>query len=295
MTGTQTLELFTEPDERFATQVRELGFAVLADAFSPDEVEAFNDETLRLCRSDLSTLARGQGAAAADESDDVALRRYAAIHHPDKISELAFRQLSNPRIVSALTAVIGPDVKCMQSMLFIKASGKPGQAWHQDEYFIPTRDRSLYAAWIALDDCRLDNGCLWVLPGSHRPGIIYPVEAQDNLDEFGCTIEAHGFPYRNEDAIPVEIPAGSALIFNGYLLHRSLRNSGERGYRRSLVNHYMSCSSMLPWQLKAGEHVGESDYRDVTIVAGTDPYAYRGYEQLRVAYIRRDGNTGCDA
>ena len=31
----------------------------------------------------------------------------------------------------------------MQSMFFVKAPGKPGQAWHQDEIFIPTRDKSL--------------------------------------------------------------------------------------------------------------------------------------------------------
>ena len=54
-----------------------------------------------------------------------------------------------PRLVDVLTQLIGPDIKAMQSMLFIKAEGKPGQAWHQDEYFIPTRDRSLTAAWIA--------------------------------------------------------------------------------------------------------------------------------------------------
>jgi ectoine hydroxylase-related dioxygenase (phytanoyl-CoA dioxygenase family) len=54
--------------------------------------------------------------------------------------------------VKVLTDIIGPNVKMMQSMLFIKASGQPGQAWHQDEAHIPTRDRSLTAAWLALDD-----------------------------------------------------------------------------------------------------------------------------------------------
>jgi ectoine hydroxylase-related dioxygenase (phytanoyl-CoA dioxygenase family) len=57
-------------------------------------------------------------------------------------------------------------------MLFIKSEGKPGQAWHQDELFIPTRDRSLAAAWIALDDATVENGCLWVLPGSHARGVL---------------------------------------------------------------------------------------------------------------------------
>ena len=59
-------------------------------------------------------------------------------------------------------------------MLFIKSEGKPGQAWHQDEFFIPTRDRSLTAVWIALDDATVENGCLWVLPGSHRPRHYLP-------------------------------------------------------------------------------------------------------------------------
>lgn len=48
----------------------------------------------------------------------------------------------------------------MQTMLFVKPPGFPGQAWHQDENFIPTRDRSLCGGWIALDDATIENGCL---------------------------------------------------------------------------------------------------------------------------------------
>jgi len=120
--------------------------------------------------------------------------------------------LAHPPVVAALTEVIGPDVKAMQSMLFTKGEGKPGQAWHQDEYFIPTRDRSLTAAWIALDDATTENGCLWVLPGSHRPGVIYPDRDQED-PRFDCTIEAFSFPYSDGDAVPVQIAAGSVLLF----------------------------------------------------------------------------------
>ena len=66
----------------------------------------------------------------------------------DEVAEInaeALRALKAPRIIDALVGVIGPNVKAMQSMLFIKSEGKPGQAWHQDEFFIPTRDRSLTA------------------------------------------------------------------------------------------------------------------------------------------------------
>ncbi len=91
----------------------------------------------------------------------------------------------------------------------------------QDESHIPTRDRSLTAVWLALDDATVDNGCLWVIPGSHRRGVLYP--ARDWADpRFDGTPEAHGFPHDADEAVPVELPAGAALIFDGYLLHRSL-------------------------------------------------------------------------
>jgi phytanoyl-CoA hydroxylase len=132
-----------------------------------------------------------------------------ASHFPHKISALFRDIVRAPSIVDALTGVIGPNVKMMQSMLFIKAEGKPGQAWHQDETHIPTRDRSLTAAWIALDDATVENGCLWVIPGSHRRGVLYPVRDQPD-SRFDCTQEAYRFGYREADAVPVELFAGAA-------------------------------------------------------------------------------------
>ena len=139
--------------------------------------------------------------------------------------------LGHRQIAHVLTKIIGPNVKCMQSMLFIKATGKPGQAWHQDEYFIPTRDRTLTGAWIALDDATIENGCLWIVPGSHKRGMLWPQHDHDD-PRFDCAGETYGFPYTDEDSIPVEVKAGSLVFFNGYLLHRSFPNRAQSGYRR---------------------------------------------------------------
>ncbi|QDP96007.1 phytanoyl-CoA dioxygenase family protein [Microlunatus elymi] len=268
------------------------GFVVLPDALSADEVAGLNAEAVRICRGELGAVSGGADLAA-DAADADVLRSFLCIHFPHKISQLAYDALTAPRIVDVLTTVIGPNVKAMQSMLFIKSEGKPGQAWHQDEHFIPTRDRSLTAVWIALDDATVENGCLWVLPGSHRRGVLYPDREQDD-PRFDCTTEAYGFPYRDEDAVPVEIPAGTALIFNGYLLHRSLQNSGQHGYRRALANHYMSAESLLPWhRVPDGVGVAEHDSRDIVLVAGEDPYAYKGIEDLHRAHSRPDKEGGC--
>jgi hypothetical protein len=269
------------------------GFVVLDDLLEPEELEALRRETVSLCRGERGLVA-GLGALAAGASDYEALRRVLCVHFPHKLSPLAFRLLSLPRLVAVLTELMGPDVKAMQSMLFIKAEGKPGQAWHQDEYFIPTRDRSLTAAWIALDDATTQNGCLWVIPGSHRHGVIYPEREIDDA-RFDCTTEAYHFPHDESEAVPVELPSGAAVVFNGYLLHRSLPNVAKAGLRRAVANHYMSAQSLLPWRApREGEHVAMVDDRDIVLVAGQDPYAYKGVDDHHKAYLRPDRDGGCD-
>jgi ectoine hydroxylase-related dioxygenase (phytanoyl-CoA dioxygenase family) len=66
-----------------------------------------------------------------------------------------------------------------------QVGGQARSGLHQDEANIPTRDRSLTAVWIALDDATLENGCLWVIPGSHRSGVLHLVREQ-NDPRFGC-------------------------------------------------------------------------------------------------------------
>lgn len=276
---------------------RNQGYLVVSDALDRKNVAELVEETVGICRGDRGEFSK-EGtrpdylAQAEHMSDEEVQRQLLCIHHPHKMSAVMRRYLAEETIVNVLTSVIGPNVKCMQSMLFIKSAGKPGQAWHQDEDFIPTRDRSLAGAWIALDDATVKNGCLWILPGSHRPGILWPMHAHTDK-RFDCTHESHRFPYTDADAVPVEVSAGAIVFFNGYTLHRSLPNSAPRGFRRVLVNHYMSAESLLPWQVKQDTPVAQLDYRDVVMVAGEDPYAWKGTEDLARAHVRPDGHGGC--
>jgi len=268
------------------------GYAIVPDALTPAEVDALRDEARRICRGEAGPV-RGLVPPAPGEDDDSVFRRCTCIHFPHKISKLMLDALCHPSVADALTQVIGPNVKAVESLLFMKSPGKPGQPWHQDEYFIPTRDRSLTAIWLALDDATVTNGCLWALPGSHRPGVIYPDREHDD-PRFDCASESYDFPYREEDAIPLEVPAGAIIVIDGYLLHRSLPNVGDTGLRRSMVNHYMSAESLLPWQKPpAGTHLAKWDYRDIVMVAGTDPYAWKGITDVSDAHVRPEREGGC--
>jgi len=269
-----------------------MGFLVVEDAFSPDEVSRLNDEAVAICRGDFGSYAGWQGPHDGQSPKEI-IRQYLCIHFPHKIGPACRASLDHPAMVDVLTKIIGPNVKCMQSMLFIKAAGKPGQAWHQDEIYIPTRDRSLCGGWIALDDATVDNGCLWVIPGSHRPGVLWPQRSHEDR-RFDCAWETHGYPFKEDDAVPVEVKRGSIVFFNGYLLHRSLPNRAKAGYRRALVNHYMSAESLLPWMYPPeGGAMAQIDYRDIVMIAGHDPYAYKGTVDTARPCVRPSGEGGC--
>ena len=269
------------------------GYLVVPNALSMLELEQLRDETIKICRGERGEI-EGVVPAPPEVDDAEVLRNYLCIHFPHKISDIMYKYLATPKMVGTLLEIIGPDVKCMQSMLFIKANGKPGQAWHQDEDFIPTRDRSLVGGWIAMDDATIENGCLWVIAGSHKYGLLWPLEVQ-NDSRFDCADESRGFPYKDADATAVEVKAGAIVFFNGYLLHRSFPNRAQSGYRRVLVNHYMSASSLLPWKLPEGkEHMATADYRDIVMVAGKDPYSWKGTKDIAKPMVRPSGEGGCE-
>jgi phytanoyl-CoA hydroxylase len=71
------------------------------------------------------------------------------------------------RIMNRVTAMIGPAFAA-QSMFYFKLAGARGQALHQDNLFLLAHRETCPAAWIAIDDCDVDNGGLMVVPGSHR-------------------------------------------------------------------------------------------------------------------------------
>jgi phytanoyl-CoA hydroxylase len=246
------------------------GYLVVAGLVGPEDVERARAETVKFA----------SGVYPADGLPENGA--ILAVHFPHWVSPVALDLVKHEGIVNVVSQIAGAHLahwsgaaKCMQSMLFLKPPGLPGQAWHQDERFIPTRDRSLVGAWIALDDATIENGCLWVIPGSHRAGVLHQTKEHGNPDEFDPTDEAFGFD--DSSAVAVEVKTGDVVFFNGYLLHRSMKNRSS-GTRRALVNHYMSAASLLPWGFsKGGAEVATRDMRTVVHVSGADPYPWKEY------------------
>lgn len=166
-----------------------------------------------------------------------------AVHFPHRVSEVIWTLALNPIITSWAALFAGSHlidwderICLVQSMLYIKGPDTKGQSWHQDERFTPTRDRSLITVWVAIDTANQSNGCIWVLPGSHRKGQIFStipiIDSEDWVKSEIVQVDTTG-------AIPIELEAGDVVFFSGYLVHGSFRNK-THSTRKSLVLNYQS-------------------------------------------------------
>ena len=92
--------------------------------------------------------------------------------------------------------------------------------------------------WTAIDAADVENGCLYVIPGSHKTGVREHVELDGSQqNEFKLALGA-----RDEDGVTVEVPPGTVVFFNNELLHKSTQNHSDR-FRRCNVAHYICANS----------------------------------------------------
>jgi phytanoyl-CoA hydroxylase len=114
-----------------------------------------------------------------------------------------------------------------QSMYIFKQPGIGGEVrWHQDATFFDTTPQTVTTFWFALEDADLHNGCLWVEPGGHRG----PLRERFVVQGDGAVIETlDTTPWPDQHtAIPLEVSAGTLVVFHGLLPHYSAPNRSAR-------------------------------------------------------------------
>lgn len=283
MTATLTPPL-RDATERYQVRVddyvrfRRDGFLIVRGLVSPQEIAELRRHTEDLMQGKLPeqrlTMAERdvsrdggvtvQGLEKPPEhlSPEQKAQYFLRVHMLHRKLELHERYLLHPRVLDVLEVLIGPDVLALQSMLFLKPPGKPGQGWHQDSYYIPTHPDTLCGAWIAIDDCDEQNGAMWFAKGSgHEP--VYPpcpevaygfgdkmVSDIQYVKGVSDTIDENNMLTRvadRYDQVLAIMKAGDVAFFNGHVLHRSKQNWSRDRYRRSFVGHYCNARSFTQW------------------------------------------------
>ena len=142
----------------------------------------------------------------------------------------------NPAVLDVVESLIGSDIKLYASQCFMKPAGGVEKPYHQDSAYFTIEPMDLVTCWTALDDVTLDNGCLWVIRGSHLEGLRdhgkWHVGGREDKQVARDTLDL-----RRE--APIVMPAGSCSFHHSLLLHRSGANNTDQP-RRGLAVHYMS-------------------------------------------------------
>ncbi|MXV85260.1 phytanoyl-CoA dioxygenase family protein, partial [Candidatus Poribacteria bacterium] len=147
----------------------------------------------------------------------------------------------DPRLTDPVVDILGPDLLGLNN-LYIWKPPKIGLGfpWHQDKWYFNHQYKTgtTVATWTAIDDADKDNGCLYVIPGSHKYGVREHIELEGSQQ--GEFKQAQGA--RDEDGVAVEVPAGAVIYFNSQVLHKSTDNHSER-FRRANIAHYISAKA----------------------------------------------------
>ena len=110
--------------------------------------------------------------------------------------------------------------------------------WHQDRWTTLDRDPQI-TLWTALDPATKANGCVQVIPGSHRHGLINPTHPSGFLNK------AQSAAICTPDRIVyVELEPGEVVLLHNYLLHASDVNRSAQS-RRAFSVCYMESSTLL--------------------------------------------------
>jgi len=186
--------------------------------------------------------------AASLESVDPAIVMFeqtempGAVHPEDRVAKVfkihrdsVFETFAHDdRLLDLVADLLGPDLDIFLSQFIFKNPGAYGQPWHQDSlYFDFTPDHQV-GVWLAVSEATLENGCLWVLPGSHREPVHDHVPDQRPGSLHGyMEIVDHDM----DGAVPVLMDPGDVLLFDSHLMHRSTDNEST-GPRAAMVYHY---------------------------------------------------------
>lgn len=149
-----------------------------------------------------------------------------------------FKELAaDSRIVNPLEAILGPDIEFLSDKVVFKSKRVDfASPWHQDwPYWEGTHKLSV---WIALDPATPENGCLKMMPGSHKASLTHD-GAPPGTTTFGLRVDQDTVDESQAEILACD--AGDAVIFHDLTLHASCANVSGAD-RWALISTYRSAS-----------------------------------------------------
>ncbi len=309
MTATSTKTDFRLSEEELANFERD-GFLGPVKVYEQEDMER-RWRTIRRQLSDRSKAVYPENAGKASS-----ISNYDRHLDLDLLSE----HIMKAEIVDRVSSILGPNVLCWRSEFFPKFPGDEGTDWHQAATFAhasgtpqivwPTEHGrpafgGTITAWTAFSHSTRENGCLQLIPGTHRymnydesKGMDYDAEAFNEREKDGVRRGFFGYDYRQlqkdpdwrpdeSQAFPLVMKPGECVIFWSTLMHASLPHTGGRkDYRMGYAARFVPTQvRVYPDMDSVSEYGGDItlDRYGCVLVAGQDEY---GHNQLAEASQR---------
>ncbi len=160
--------------------------------------------------------------------------------------------VDDPRLWAPTLKIVGtPTLSVFSDKLNVKRPGGAPFPWHQESpywaYGAEALDK-LVSVLMYLDDANKENGCLWVIPGSHKHGVLQGLKNRGVLGALYTDVDL-----LEREAMPADFPAGSVLYFHPDLVHGSQSNRSNTN-RRVFVVAYQP-GGLHRWRLNKKREV----------------------------------------
>ncbi len=211
-------------------QYEEDGYLLVEGVFSPEEAAYFRREAhdlihrlLKIRVDNVSNQGWGSGSKVTD------LPRQLLHCHNIQFHSAAFSQLiCDPRLTDRVADLIGPNIQLHHTKMFVKPPEKGAPfPMHQDVPYFPHAKHTMMAAVIHFDDAPVEKGCVRVVPGSHKLGLL------EHLTEGGHHLPVESYPV--DRATPCPARAGDVLFFSYLTIHGSGLNTTREARTTLLV------------------------------------------------------------
>ena len=194
--------------QRQVDQYHEQGFISPIDVMSEDEALGY--------RMKLESIERDYPAEINPENRNNAHLSFSFLD----------RLVRNPIIVDAVEDLIGPNISLWGSVLFIKEPQSAGfVSWHQDATYMGIKPHTFVTPWLALTPSNRENGCMSMIPASHKTHIRPHDDTFENDN-----ILTRGQEVRDVDestAVDLILRAGQMSLHHAKIIHGSRPNLGE--------------------------------------------------------------------
>jgi phytanoyl-CoA hydroxylase len=210
---------------------RENGFVAVEGVFSETEMaeaRAVVDQFVAASRD----LTDHTDIYDLEPSHSAAEPRVRRLKTPAAVHPVFDGLMRHPAMLDVVTALLGPEIRMHGNKMNLKSPeyGSPVE-WHQDFAFYPHTNDDLLAVGIALDDCQPENGCMLMVPGSHR----WPILDHHQDGVFMGAIDAGREGLDMNAAVEVPVHAGGITLHHCRTLHGSALNTSSKPRRLFLV------------------------------------------------------------